>query len=84
MAVTLESHIVRWSSTNTDETIASDWAYVEAWLVVHCAGKMTMLPGPGTDQIDIIFEDQADAMLWMLAWGGEYLRPYATSMGVCW
>jgi hypothetical protein len=80
MVITLDSHIVRYTSTD----IQSAWPHIEAWLVAHCAGKMSMLAGPVMNQIDIIFETESDTMIWLMAWGGEYLQPYITKTGICW
>lgn len=81
MTVTLDNHIVRYTTTESE---AFTWAGMEAWLIANCTGEMTTLPGPGMYQVDIVFDNEADALLWMLSWGGEYLRPYKSDIGVTW
>lgn len=74
MNITADCHIVRYTAKNSAEVFT--WTHLEAWLIANCSGEMFTLPGPGMDQVDIVFDNEADALLFLLSWGGEHLRPH--------
>lgn len=85
MEITADTHIVRYTAKNKKEVFT--WTHLEAWLVANCSGEMFTLPGLGTDQVDIMFDNESDALLFLLSWGGEHLRPYkdkSNNIGWAW
>jgi hypothetical protein len=73
-----DCHVVRWNS----ELPFFDRVAVFENFATQTVGEVMSLPGPGTDQFDLLFVRGEDAMLFMLQHDGEYFAPGTFDVGV--
>lgn len=67
------SYVVRWTSDGADSRI---YIFNKFFKHVHktCKGDVATVPGPGTDQLDFMFELESDASWFILKYNGEFIR----------
>ena len=73
-----DCHVIRWNSRLS----YFDRVAVFEMFAEQTVGEVMSLPGPDTDQFDLIFTREEDAMLFLLRHGGEYFTPGTFDVGV--